>query len=217
MTVKRVRLKLNDRGVALMVCITIIAILMIFCFSLLAVAYSLYSSQNNNLQDDRNSEAAKSLAMAIREELTSGEEDSFLCKYLRYNIVAEEDALLDPLEVWPHYAAGEENHGEKDARRYFSLQKSDYADIKGFPSDISLCMWWTKPEEGDIDGKVNLFVEIESRAGSQSYVIRNRYELDTDNSTRSIYSKKSMQKSINPGEKTIDTHYVWHWTFVESE
>ena len=217
MTVKRVRLKLNNRGVALMVCITIIAILMIFCFSLVAVAYNLYSSQNNSMQDDRNSEAAKSLSMAIREELTSGEENSYLCKYLRYNIVAAEDALVDPLEVWPYYAPGVEHHEEKDAKRYFSLEKSDYADVKGFPSEIGVCMWWTKPEDGDIDGKVNLFVEVESRSGSQSYVIQNRYELDTDDTERSTYSKRSTQKSINPGAKTIDTRYVWHWTFVESE
>ncbi|MBP5608064.1 MAG: hypothetical protein J6X66_07330 [Lachnospiraceae bacterium] len=210
-------LKSDNRGVAMMVCITIIAILMIFCLSLLSVTYSLYSSQNNSMQQEKNAEAAKSLAMAIRQDLTADTEDSLLSRYLRYNIVAESDALVDPGEVWPHYEAGVSGHEEKDAKRYFTLQKSDYADIKGKPSDIGVCMWWTLPAEDDVNDSVELYVEVKCRSGSQSYVILSRYALETDGSKRSKYNRKYDQYTINPGHKEIDTKYIWRWKYLESE
>ncbi len=194
----------------MMVCITIIAVLMIFCLSLLAVAYSLYSTQNNSMQEDKNAEAAKSLAMAIREELCAASEESNLCKYLRFNIAA------DGSDCWPYYAPGEDGHGADAARRYFNLKKSDSVSINGIPSSSSICMWWTKADESDPGASVHLFVEVECLSGSQSYVIRSEYEL-VKISGKSIYNKISTQPSINPAMNEIDKNVIWRWRLVESE
>ncbi len=197
----------------MMVCIVIIAVLMILCFSLLSVAYSLYSSQNNSMQEDKNAEAAKTLAKALEEELTTDSEESNLCKYLRFNIVVSDNAA----ECWPHYAPEEEGHQDADAKRYFNLKKSDSASMDGIPSKTSVCMWWTKPDkEKDPESKVHLFVEVESLSGSQSYVIRSEYELITLNK-RSGYNRISTQPSINPGHNEIDKRVTWRWKLVGDE
>ncbi|MCR4642547.1 MAG: hypothetical protein K5697_11030 [Lachnospiraceae bacterium] len=217
---KHTGLKLNNRGAAMMVCIIIIAILMIFTFSLLAVSYTLYSSQNNAMQDDKNSEAAKSLAVAIRDELTAGTEESSLCKYLRYNIVADPEGELTDEQVWPCYDPSREGHDAAYAKRYFLLKKSEAADIPGYPSETGVCMWWTKElKEGSTDPKVYLFVETECRSGSQSYVVRSRYQLKRrkGNDTGSSYPAFSGSRNLNPVKNRIDTSEVWLWKFVESE
>lgn len=218
-------LKKDNRGVAMMVCIVIIAILMIFCFSLLAVSYNFYSSQNNSMQEDKNAEAARSLDMAIREELTADSEDSFLCKYLRYNIVSGNDAYYCTKgETWPHYdpeAEVEQDglpHDMKAAKRYFKLEKSDSVSLNGFPAETSVCMWWTQPGTCVNDSEsTHLFVEVECRSGSQSYVIRSEYELLELKKTSSYVSSTSTQPDINPAGNTIDRHYRWRWKYVGSE
>lgn len=218
-------LKKDNRGVAMMVCIVIIAILMIFCFSLLAVTYSFYASQNNSMQEDKNAEAARSLDMAIREELTADSEDGFLCKYLRFNIVSGNDAYYCPQgESWPHYDpdAGVEldglEHDMKAAKRYFKLEKSDSVSLNGFPSEMSVCMWWTQPGTSVNDSEsTHLWVEVESRSGSQSYVIRSEYELLEMKKASSYVSSTSTQAGINPAGNTIDRRYRWRWKYVGSE
>ena len=214
--------KIDDRGVAMMVCITIIAILMIFCFSLLAVSYNLYSSQNNSMQADKNAEAAKSLSMAIREELTADSEDSLLCKYLRYNIITGFDTAKNPDKVmpsWPDYKPGSANHEAADAKRYFKLNKSDSVSINGFPSNTEVCMWWTAPESEE--EKAHLFVEVECRSGSQSYVVCSEYELwqvgGKNNAIVSTYPTTSTQGAINPAKNSIDRRYKWRWKFIGCE
>lgn len=213
------RLKLNDRGVAMMVCITIIAILMIFCFSLLAVSYSLYSSQNNSMQEEKNSEAAKSLDLALREELTSGSEDSFLNKYLRFNIVAGQDALVNTKgETWPHYDPDLAEHDASYAKRYFTLEKTDGVSINGFPSRTSVCMWWTLDKaENDENEIVHLFVETECVSGSQSYVITSEYELSERSGKPSTYNPASEQREVNPADNRINRKYIWYWKYLGSE
>lgn len=211
--------KTDNRGVAMMVCITIIAILMIFCFSLLSVCYSLYSSQNNSMQEDKNAEAAKSLDMSIREDLTSGSEDSFLAKYLRYNIVSGNDALKNPGgETWPHYDPDKDSNTWEYAKRYFRLEKSDSASINGFPSSTSVCMWWTCPGTSvNKSDYTHLFVEVECRSGSQSYVIRSEYELREKTGTISDYAEVTGQTDVNPAGNLIDRRCVWIWKYLGSE
>ncbi len=211
-------LKNDNRGVAMMVCITIIAILMIFCFSLLSVSYSLYSSQNNSMQADKNAEAAKSLSVALRDELTGVSEDSFLCKYLRYNIVSGNDAVKNVNgETWPHYDPDAAGHDEACAKRYFTLHKSDAVSINGFPGSTEVCMWWTVPATSvNSSKKTHLFVEVECRSGSQSYVVCSEYELMEFKQT-STYPDVSMQGGINPAKNYIDRDYVWRWKFIGSE
>ena len=214
---KNYSIKTDDRGVAMMVCITIIAILMIFCFSLLAVSYSLYSSQNNTMQEERNAEAAKSLSMAIREELTADSEDSLLVKYLRYNIVTGADAEKNEEESWPHYEPGVTGHDEESAKRYFKLQKSDAVSINGVPSSTEICMWWTAPEtEINPDEDAHLFVEVECRSGSQSYVVCSEYKLMEFDDEVCSYAANSEQVSINPAHRFIDRNFIWRWEFVGS-
>ncbi len=226
-------MKKDNRGVAMMVCITIIAILMIFCFSLLAVSYNLYSSQNNAMQADKNAEAAKSLSMAIREELTAEKEDSesYLCKYLRYNIVAGHDVSANAVnggteDTWPYYdpeAQEESGHDKKAARRYFKLHKSDSASINGFPSNTELCIWWTQkaPEDEYEAEKIHLFVEVECRSGSQSYVICSEYELleyELKDGKKSVFPAVSGQtKGVNHAGNRINTNYVWKWKYIGCE
>ena len=216
---KKTRLRIcgNDRDVAMMVCVVIIAV--VFCFSLLAVSYSLYSSQNNSMQEDKNAEAAKSLSMAIREELTSESEDSFLCKYLRYNIVSGNDApLCVKGETWPHYDPETAGHDADAAKRYFLLEKSDAVSINGFPGSLSVCMWWTSPGTSVNDSqKTHLFVEVESRSGSQSYLIRSDYELLERSGQPSGYVRTSTQTDINPAGNSINRMYRWQWRYVGSE
>lgn len=213
----RDRLKLNDRGVAMMVCITIIAVLMIFCFSLLAVSYSLYTSQNNSMQEEKNAEAAKSLDMALRQELTSESEDSFLCKYLRYNIVAGYDEPLNTKgETWPHYAPDESGHDASYAKRYFKLEKTDGVSINGMPSETSVGMWWTRTTEGSSNEVVHLFVEVTCRSGSQSYVVTSEYELLQRKSEPSSYAPMSDQIEVNPAKNWINRTYRWRWKYLGS-
>ena len=205
--------KENNQGVALIVCITVISILVIFCFSLLLVSYTLYASQNKNLQSDRNAEAAKTLAVSIRQELAEGSDQSYLCNYLRYNVQQES---------WPFYEVNEEDgsevagHGASDAKRYFNLTKTEGVNIEGYPSQVELCMYWMRPVKQPTErDKTRLFVEITCRSGSQSYTIKSEYELTIfipDIATNPVSSF-----SINPADNTIDTSESWRWTLVSSE
>ena len=211
------RLKLNDRGVAMMVCITIIAVLMIFCFSLLAVSYSLYSSQNNSMQEEKNSEAAKSLDLALREELTSGcFKGSSLEKISLYKLtVLPEDTKG---ETWPHYDPDLAEHDASYAKRYFTLEKTDGVSINGFPSRTSVCMWWTLDKaENDENEIVHLFVETECVSGSQSYVITSEYELSERSGKPSTYNPASEQREVNPADNRINRKYIWYWKYLGSE
>lgn len=212
----------KNNGVAMIVCITIIAVLVIFCFSLLLVSYTFYASQNKNTQSDRNAEAAKSLSFALREEIVESSEKSNLVKYLRYNVQQKS---------WPFYAPGVDGHGEVEAKRYFKLSKNDKADIKGYPGKIEVCIYWMLPEDMDLDpetweremlsGKLDvnhtrLFVEVECKSGSQSYVTVSEYQLFVykDHST---FPPTSTVVAVNPAGNSIDTERIWKWSFVGIE
>ncbi len=225
--VKKSEVKKSDnRGVAMMVCITIIAVLMIFCFSLLAVTYSLYSSQNNRMQADKNAEAAKSLSMALREELTEGSASSNLCRYVRYNIVAgfDKEVNNDGFESWPHY----NGNNADQAKRYFKLHKSETVSFNGstkretisvnaFPSDTEVCIWCTSPGDNNEDERPHLFVEVECRSGSQSYTVCSEYELRQYSTAKQKLPLVATQTGINPHGNKINRNYIWKWMFIGSE
>ena len=98
-----------------MVAVVIIAILMIFAFSLLLVTYTLYASQSKKSASFRNSEAAKTVSRAMQTELEDpdAEMNSAFWKYLRCNIGQS--------ETWPWYEPGTLNHEKEDAFRKFDL------------------------------------------------------------------------------------------------
>ena len=204
--------KENNQGVALIVCITVISILIIFCFSLLLVSYTLYASQNKNLQSDRNAEAAKTLAVSLRDELAEGSDQSYLCNYLRYNVQQESNS-------WPYYEVNKEGnevagHGSADAKRYFNLTKTEGVNIEGYPSQVELCMYWMRPvKKPEERNKTRLFVEITCNSGSQSYTIKCEYVL----TILAEPSNPVTSFSINPADNPVDTGESWRWTLVSSE
>ena len=221
---KKLSIKNDNRGVAMIVCVTIIAILVVFCFSMLLVTYTLYASQNKNIQADRNAEACKTLSASIRQELTDSSEESNLYKYLRYNIYQNN---------WPYYNPEESDHQKEDAFRYFKLDKANSANIGGYPGDVEICVYWMQSDEltevtvineaGEEEKRMipakkglRLFVEVCCRSGSQSYTVKSEYML-------SVSKKKSGLKRIseitdlNPFGNPIDTKEYWKWKFVGSE
>lgn len=196
----------DNRGAAMMVAVVIIGILMVFVFSLLLVSYTLYASQNKKVASRRNSEAANSLAIAMKNELEDEEayKRSDLWKYLRCNIAQE---------TWPYYAPGVDGHGESEAFRYFNLdyylsskyfgelenegdgesqdgnrsEKTKDNLLDGFPAEVQLCLYWMLPDGVNPEDVQNLnelshngiklFMEIRCNTASQSYICTNIYNL----------------------------------------
>ncbi|MBR4515367.1 MAG: hypothetical protein IKO61_10830 [Lachnospiraceae bacterium] len=214
----------SNKGVAMIVCVTIIAILVVFCFSLLLVTYTLYASQNKNLQSDRNAEACKSLSTSIRQELTESSEESNLYKYIRYNVLQES---------WPFYDEGQSDHQKEDAFRYFKLDKANSADIGGYPGEIEICMYWkqsdelmsqkVKNESGEVETRMvpatrgtRLFVVVTCRSGSQSYSITTEYRLALSRKNTSLRTVSEVP-DINPFGNSINTKETWKWKYVGSE
>ena len=177
-TVKKKKAYYKDRGVALIIAVVIMAVLIVFTFSLSLIAYSMYASQNNSIASRRCAEAANSLCDAIIDELTYTDPDnnrypeyeSYLYKYLRYNICQE--------ATWPFYDEGKEKHTREYACRYFDLKyntdKAVYdangsevaeptqgvddqtggstpqekvSNIVGMPGKTYVCIYWKLPEE----------------------------------------------------------------------
>ena len=220
--------KNSNKGVAMIVCITVISILVVFCFSLLLVTYTLYASQNKNSQSDRNAEACKSLSVSLRQELVDSNEDSNLYKYIRYNVLQDS---------WPYYAPEETGHEKEDAFRYFKLDKANSANIEGYPSDIEICIYWMPSEQltevtiaADPENGIEettkiiparrgtrLFVEICCRSGSQSYTITSEYQLGISKIIKSNLKAKSDVMDLNPARNTIDRDEIWKWKFIGSE
>ena len=118
--------KRNNKGATMIVAIVIMGILIVFTFSLTLVAYTYYASQNKNVASLRCSEAANSFSLALEDELTyeykdgegnvirCPEYDSYLYKYLRYNLFQEET-------FWPYYGSGD-GHDMSYASRKFQLK-----------------------------------------------------------------------------------------------
>ena len=219
----------------MLVTIIIIAVLVVFSFTLILISYNLYASQNKNLASDRNSEAANTLSRALQEELNPDNKpaaNSNLWKYLRCNIAYENGSTEDKggWEDWPYYQAGLENHGEKESKRYFKLDNNN--DIEGMPADVSVCIYWELPDDVTIDettglpnkktpeqveekrSGILLYIEITCTTGGQIYRMTDKYELE-------VYAPEDLlvQEELraannsrnNPVNHTINLNEDWHW------
>lgn len=223
--------KLNNknRGAALVFVIIIVTIIIILIFSLLLVTYNLYASQNKKAASLRSSEAAKSLSVALENELTDEDAyaNSWLWKYLRFNMVQQ--------NTWPYYDSGLSGHTEEYAFRYFDLKANSNYSVDGFPGETKLCVYWELPDgvsisDGDsisdltIDQKKNfkVYIEITCTTGNQSYTIKNKYLVDVTNYTSEDDDEKSLLNSDSEDEdynplKIVATEYKdgekWRFKF----
>ena len=176
-------LRVDNSGSALFVVIIVIAVLIIFAFSLLLVSYTLYASQNKRAASLRCSEAANSFSSALKGEMEDPEayKNSWFWMYLRYNLYQNSNV------TWPYYDPEKTGHTAEYAYRYFKVKPNANYDVEGFPGEIELCMYWTLPEdsvleddelyEASIDDKngAHLCVDITCSSGSQSYSIQDKY------------------------------------------
>ena len=134
-----------------MVAVIIIAILMIFVFSLLLITYTLYASQSKKTASFRNAEAANTVSQAFKTELedSQAEENSAFWKYLRCNIGQS--------ETWPWYEPGTVGHEKEDAFRKFDLDyvhsyaalSGNGGELDGFPAKVQMTVYWMLPEGKD--------------------------------------------------------------------
>ncbi len=188
--------KRND-GATMIVAIIVMAILIVFTFSLTLVAYTLYSTQNKNIASMKCAEAANSLSKALEDEIIYydktdnryPEYDSYLYRYLRYNLCQE--------ETWPYYEEGTPGHGKDVACRYFDLKyntkkkiydsngnvmmkKNDdgtYSDteekavdsIEGKPGKVEVCIYWMLPK-GQSSSTVTNVDNMSSRKGVRLFI-----------------------------------------------
>ena len=199
----------NDLGATMIVAIVIMAILIVFTFSLILIAYSLYASQNKNVASMKCSEAANTLSTALGDELTYVDDannrypefDSYLYKYIRFNICQDD-------KTWPYYDPRESTgHDKASAYRYFDLMyynnKQAYDEnmnkidgkkvdsVEGLPGKTTVCIYWMLPEGMDpalvpnaktgLTNKkgIRLVVEVTCEVASQSYTVENEYVLQT--------------------------------------
>ena len=220
-----VRKKLNNEGAAMMVSIIIIAVLMIFAFSLVLISYTLYASQNKNLASMRNMEACNTLSAALEKDIVSDDahSDSNLWKYLRCNIFSS---------TWPYYAPEETGHHMEDAVRQFYLE--GYSEIEGLPAKTTVKMYWTLPEGADMSDYetmtdnleklefkkgIRLYIEIQCDTGNQSYKVTDVYKLFTDDvlldensaTLQTELNNIKNNSSFNPDSNTVLTNELWTW------
>lgn len=202
---------LNNRGVTMVAAIVIMAILVVFTFSLTLIAYTLYSSQNKNVANMRCAEAANTLSVALENELryvNDGddkypEKDSFLYRYLRYNLCQDD-------VTWPYYISeGVDGHDKTAAYRYFDLRYNEAKKqrvtpanggastvetvdgIEGLPGRTIVCIYWKLPDDSSLTkdqtakeklknkNGIKLYVEVTCEAASQSYTVKKEYILKT--------------------------------------
>lgn len=221
-----VRRKLNNNGAAMMVSIIIIAVLMIFAFSLVLISYSLYASQNKNLASMRNMEACSTLSVSLERDIVSDDahKDSNLWKYLRCNVFSS---------TWPYYDENESGHHKEQAVKKFYLE--GYSEMEGLPAKTSVQMYWTLPdgvdmtdyagltedlEKMDFKNGIKLYVEIQCDTANQSYKIVDVYKLFVEdqtldeNATQLQKEIKSIKDSsdYNPDHNTeISEKEKWTW------
>ena len=179
-----------NKGVTMIVAIIIMAILVIFTFSLTLIAYTLYASQNKNVASMRCAEAANTLSVALENELTYvndsddiyPEKDSYLYRYLRYNLCQDN-------VTWPYYIADDvSGHDKKAAYRYFDLrynsekkQNVTPADggassveavdgIEGMPGKTIVCIYWKLPENATVTKEQTAKEYLNNKDGLKLYI-----------------------------------------------
>ena len=233
--------KPNNKGIAMIVAVIIITILIVFTFSLTLIAYTLYASQAKNIANMRCAEAANTLSRAISDELTYTdssknrfpEYDSYLYKYLRYNLCQD--------STWPYYISdSKENRGKHDRKtavRYFDLKYNssnpDAADgVDGLPGKTEVAIYWKLPEDSGVDKPseltsrtgIRLVVEVTCESASESYTAVNEYILKTstysakEGNRQSYLDSAGSNTSINPcGFTNINSTEKWVWVPASSE
>ncbi|MCR5104567.1 MAG: hypothetical protein K6B68_08965 [Eubacterium sp.] len=217
----------KNRGTAMIAAIIIIAVLMVFTFSLMLVTYTLYASQNKKLASQRNREAANTLSVAIRKELESdsANADSWLWRYLRCNLYQD--------STWPYY---DPDAPSENAYRYFNLYRNSNYEVDGFPGNVKLRMYWSLPpgitlsdvqklSDLPIDDKKNaiLYVEIICETAKQSYTVQNKYKISIsqfDSTAEDISEKRTLEKTVsdknfNPMALTISDNEKWRFVFQQ--
>lgn len=218
---------IKNKGTAMIAAIIIIAVLMVFLFSLMLVTYSLYSSQNIKLASQRNREAANSLSVALRKELESdnANSNSWLWKYLRCNLYQD--------NTWPYYdpAAPSDN-----AYRYFNLYKNSNYNVDGYPGSIKLCMYWSLPKGVSLNGGQKLsdlspdekkdailYIQITCETAKQSYTVLNKYkisvasfgsDIDDENEQR-LLEKTADDDRFNPMSLDVNNNEKWRFKFQQ--
>ena len=139
---ENVKKKLRDcnDGSTMVVAIIIIAVLIVFTFSLMLITYTLYASQNKRISSMKCSEAANTLSLAIGKDIDAKrsidedecpEKKSYLYQYLRYNIYQD--------STWPYYLNDNDaEHNKEVATRYFRLinNKKTVYDKEGEPLTV---------------------------------------------------------------------------------
>lgn len=194
----------------MIVAIIIMTILIVFTFSLILVAYTLYASQNKNVASLRCSEAANTLSVALKDELTYEdltterypEADSYLYRYIRCNICHE--------ETWPYYVSDADTtgHNKASACRYFSLRYNPEKEVcdengksiktpdesgnpttqkingvEGYPGKADVCIYWMLPDGVELDEDDSL--ENISKDGIRLFI-----EVTCESANQSYTAKK---------------------------
>lgn len=194
----------KEKGMTMIVAVVIMAILIVFTFSLTLIAYSLYSSQNKNLASMKCAEAANTLAVALSDELHYEDEaterypeyESYLYKYIRYN-------LFHASQTWTYYKKNNADHTSEKAFRYFDLYyntkkkvtqedekgqqtTADVDHVEGLPGKTIVCIYWELPSDAtpaQAEGNVpvtgtKLTIEVTCEAASQSYTAKKEFILE---------------------------------------
>ncbi len=193
-----VRKKQYNKGAAMVVSIIIIAVLMIFAFSLILISYNLYAAQNKNLATMRNMEAANSLSVALQYEITEENawENSNLWNYVRFNMFDVDNSAAS----WTYYSSKKEGetgyeagHDKDSAARVFTLDSN--SGVEGLPAETTVKMYWTFPDgvsaseyqlvtdpetKMELKNGARLYIEIQCDTASQSYKVTDIYKLDIE-------------------------------------
>lgn len=168
--------KLNNKGAAMMVCIILIAILMVFTFSLMLVSYTYYVSQSKNVASKRCSEAASSLSVAIDKEMQDQE------VYLHSNLY-----LFARCNMW-------QSNWMPEKERVFELEPSvENTKIEGIPSVVEVKMYWVPSDEfagsigmntdystftGPDKEGTKLYMTVSAEAAGQEFTVTSVFELE---------------------------------------
>ncbi len=207
--------------------IVLIAVLLIFAFSLIIVSYNLYASQNKNLASARNMEAANTFSEALKEEMTEDDPMSGnLWCYIRGNIAYEDTNYT--WADWPYYdPEGSAGHTKEYAYRYFTLEHNK--DIEGFPAVMRLCVYWTLPDGMDgaafqqrmansSSGRSGIVLHLSTNAetASQEYQINDCYRLNLG-TTSNEGEKLQLDAIASNYGHSINREEKWVWEYIGRE
>ena len=191
----------KNQGATMIVAIIVVAVLMVFAFSLILVTYSFYSSQNKKVASKKCSEAANSLSVAMVTELEDDEayNNSDFWLYLRFNLFQNDWTFYEP-KIDEHNASKAVKTFEMKANPNYYLDSGE-SNLVGYPGLVKLKVYWMLPKKmyDDCNNDMNiiggvdptklsandrkdarLFIEITCESASQSYTVTNEYHLTLD-------------------------------------